>query len=541
MAKKFQIATQTLMLLAALGFGWLNFWQLFEQDAFWLVRAGEEILEAGRIPSLESWTHTVDGKPWTHFQWLSSVFFHFAHSWAGGLEGLVWLRSILTVILFLLIGGLIRRCAGYRPERQWIQLMWFFPWFYLMNWLRMQLRPDFFGLIFFAIVLLLQMRADFSSRRIRSVTLGVLLLWANFHAGTVVFGIAVFVASVVFSPSSTSWVSRLLWVSAGILSWFATPVHIKILEVARIAAKIQNNPDLQPFHWNLLLYSEGGWTYSLLFVFLIFAGVGVFVNGLRGDARLSGAYRSSLFVLSLIGLMLILFFERIRAIPYLTLFALPLAVTGCDWMMDRLAIGKRQILLYASALIVGGIFWGWMIPDQKKINLPLGASVSPQWMPVESAKFVKENKPLGQLYNHFNFGGYLIYALREYPVFHDGRETPFVELDRARREAMATPEKWDRFLRGYNVNVVIDRLPQGGEENALFAKFYPSSDWARVYSDFVSTVYLRRIDEHYELIKQYGKTGGMPKTTNNRPNLSEQEIKDLIRQAEEEIRRRNTK
>src|SRR5262249_31932305 len=41
--------------------------------------------------------------------------------------------------------------------------------------------------------------------------------------------------------------------------------------------------------------------------------------------------------------------------------------------------------------------------------------------PVRAAAFVKEHGYSGPLYNHFNWGGYLIWALPDLPVAIDGR------------------------------------------------------------------------------------------------------------------------
>jgi hypothetical protein len=44
-----------------------------------------------------------------------------------------------------------------------------------------------------------------------------------------------------------------------------------------------------------------------------------------------------------------------------------------------------------------------------------------QIFPVEAVGYIREEKPEGNLFNAYNHGGYLIWALPEYPVFVDGR------------------------------------------------------------------------------------------------------------------------
>jgi hypothetical protein len=42
-------------------------------------------------------------------------------------------------------------------------------------------------------------------------------------------------------------------------------------------------------------------------------------------------------------------------------------------------------------------------------------------MPVDAVAFIKQKSPPGRLFNSYNWGGYLLWELPEYPVFIDGR------------------------------------------------------------------------------------------------------------------------
>ena len=55
------------------------------------------------------------------------------------------------------------------------------------------------------------------------------------------------------------------------------------------------------------------------------------------------------------------------------------------------------------------------------------AAVNRTQYPAGAVEYVKEHRPPGPLYNHFNWGGYLIWALPEYPVGMDGRTNLYGE------------------------------------------------------------------------------------------------------------------
>src|SRR5579863_3741226 len=73
------------------GVGWL----LTDSDTGWHIRAGEWMLNKGRVPTTDVFSFTMAGKPWFAWEWLSDVFMATVHR-NGGLAGIV-LASLLLL------------------------------------------------------------------------------------------------------------------------------------------------------------------------------------------------------------------------------------------------------------------------------------------------------------------------------------------------------------------------------------------------------------------------------------------------------------
>ncbi len=156
-------------------------------DLTYHLRAGAGILDGGGIPTVDTWTFTVAGTPWTDQQWGAQVILAAVYR-LGGWTGLVILRSGLIALIFgcLLAIGL-RRGLGMR-RAAWLALAAFF-----VSAVALGLRPQLIGMAIFAVILLLVTDRRAHPGRLWAIPL-LVLLWANIHGsfflGPVVLGLA---------------------------------------------------------------------------------------------------------------------------------------------------------------------------------------------------------------------------------------------------------------------------------------------------------------------------------------------------------------
>ena len=107
--------------------------------------------------------------------------------------------------------------------------------------------------------------------------------------------------------------------------------------------------------------------------------------------------------------------------------------------------------------------------------------------PVGAAEYVRRERPPGKLFNSYNFGAYLTWALYpDYPVYVDGRTDLYDDafLREYLTVSFARPG-YQAVLDRYGVNLVIV------EANSLLGDALSRDGWLAVYSDPTAAVYQR--------------------------------------------------
>jgi hypothetical protein len=109
-------------------------------------------------------------------------------------------------------------------------------------------------------------------------------------------------------------------------------------------------------------------------------------------------------------------------------------------------------------------------------------------LPVAAAEFIAQTRPAGPIFNSYNWGGYLSWALYgDYLVFVDGR-TDLYPDDYLRRYLQVTfgQPGWRDTLERHGIRLVVI------ETNSVLAAFLRSDTaWMHIYSDDVATVFSR--------------------------------------------------
>jgi hypothetical protein len=493
-------------------FGWLSHWKIFEFDLFNNIRAGKELLQNGHLQRVDAWSHTVLGAPCVNFEWLSTVMEYLASLVLPDYAFLAWLRSILVGFVVFLSVRLIQK----KSPSYFIGLVLPFlliPWVYVMCSFRFEMRPDLFATCHFVAFLYLW-QSNQSEHLKKTLSCFLLISWANFHSGTVVIGIILYVMFVFFSKNHLSKdkvPSLILWIGAGATTWFITPLGFHVIAVMYEAIFVYDHSilrlhDFQPFSLKLLKFRNGGWVFLLWIPYTLLAFISVLywyrIKKIKAQKGLNSLQ-------TLLGGVLLtgLTFSKIRVIHYQVIFFLPLISHSLG---EYLSQRKSKYFWHSVVpfLALGFFLWTCILPNQiDSISRPIGVGVYDIDNPVNSVKFIKKVRPKNNLLNSYSFGGYLVAELPEYPVAVDGRGTPFQNFIREMQEAISRG-RYSSFLNKYKINLVLESLPATNFDKANgfldhYQVFYPRSEWALVYFDNASVVYLRRIPEHAKIIERH--------------------------------------
>ncbi|MES1209718.1 MAG: hypothetical protein ABUS79_27610, partial [Pseudomonadota bacterium] len=153
-----------------------------QNDTFWNLRDGMNVLRTGQLPRVDAYSFTALGAPYTDHEWLSQVFLAVGHRVAGmpGVE-LVAAAAVLgalALVYRLTIGPLLTRFVLLAPALSVASCVWV-------------LRPQVFSLLAVAALVWLIVR-----ERWRWLP-PLFLLWANAHGGVVLGGLTLAAAAVV--------------------------------------------------------------------------------------------------------------------------------------------------------------------------------------------------------------------------------------------------------------------------------------------------------------------------------------------------------
>jgi hypothetical protein len=114
---------------------------------------------------------------------------------------------------------------------------------------------------------------------------------------------------------------------------------------------------------------------------------------------------------------------------------------------------------------------------------------SPQVFPVQAATWVETHPMRGEMFNDFNWGGYLLFRLwPKYRVFVDSQSDFYGEdFMRQYEQIYVGGKDWDAKLRESNVDWVI--VPR---EAGLAAAAGASPGWQIVYEDSLTVIFARK-------------------------------------------------
>lgn len=435
---------------------------LEHDDLFWHLASGRWIAAHHAVPLSDPFSFTRHGARWVTHEWGFSLLLWTV--WlAGGYAAMIALR----VAIVLAIGWVLVRTLD-RPEEGWPPLRTALLAVALgAVAAELILRAALLSELFLAIELLFLARyRRTGDRRWLLALAGLFLVWANVHSG-VVFGL---------------FVLGLHALEALIPAFRTREPGPLLLTLGACAALILVNPNgidapLYPFRLSRILFASGiQWdlghftadspahnSWLLIALVLLLAGL----LPLRRIRELSFAEVVAILAFAAMT------FRTPRFVFSLMIVALP--------AIDRLHAARpwppraRRWTAVATLALVGlaaGIAW---------INRPPG--LLDESVPEPAARFVLANGIRGRMFNHQNYGGYLLWRLGQ-PVFWDGRNDVFASLV---GEVTTTP--FDDIEARYG----LDWMLITAREYAGLRTELESGRWGLVYWDDFRAVYLRRV------------------------------------------------
>lgn len=454
-----------------------NFFAGTDPDFWWHLRTGQLIAETGAVPHQDVFSYTAAGRPWVAHEWLSELILFWLYS-AGGYVTTEAAFSLVITLAYFVLYQLLRRLAI--DQTLALAVLVLAATIHLAPWAP---RPQLFTFLLFAVFLYILFGYKRSGRARLWLLPPLTALWVNLHAGYVVglFLIGLFVAGELLNRfTRRPAVAVRPLVVAGVCSTLAV-----------LANPNTYNALLYPFGYagtaNASMRFIAEWQsvdfHSYVFFPFALAVVLLMLIGPRG--RLD--FTASLLLLAFTFMAL----QSQRHIPLFAMVAAPVLALRLEERHLRLALEVRTgpkatpLLIIAPLVLVPALLVLVVIasPYSQARMTP-----STRSYPAGAVAYLKEHRPVGNLFNTYGWGGYLVYTLYpDYRVFIDGRADVYGdELMEEYGRVVGLKPDWRAVLDKHAVaSVLIEK------DSPLAVLLASQTDWQKVYEGEVEQVFIR--------------------------------------------------
>ena len=452
-----------------------------DPDMWWHIRLGQHIRETGESVYADPFSHTHTGVVHKNHSGLAQVLIYVCWS-VGGHLGMTLFVSITAVGGMLLIhqagrGSIYMQGFVLVLGAACASAFW-------------SPRPQMFTFVLAATLLLLLKRL----KRRGSAPLWLLPLlmwfWGNLHGGYII-GYVFIIAYVV-----GEWLNNVVGVNepalapnlirrlCGVfllsllllplnplgLSVFTVPFETVAISGLRSLIQEWQPPDFtQPITWSVVL---------LLALFL----ASVWASRLRFDVS----------EWLLVAGTLIMALHAGRNISLFAIATVPAVTTHLDDVLTRKGWTIRSRtretpcrvalnLALISLVALGALAQVRYVSSANTVDNTLELNY-----PVSAVQYLNASNLEGNIFNSYNWGGYLISEAARFPVFIDGRTDLYRDfLAEYTAAAFGTPA-WSDVLARHDIGIVLIET-----DGALAARLDTATDWQRAYRDAMSSIFVR--------------------------------------------------
>jgi hypothetical protein len=420
---------------------------IFDPDTFLHMATGRIVL-SGSIPSVDPFSHTIHGKEWLAHEWLAAAGLELLHR-AGGLPAVVLVNAVAGALAVLAILGIYAQAGVTSTFARAVSLA--VAARFLIG--SVHARPHMVTMVFLPLGLILLTRHGRTGSRWPLLALPSLFaIWANCHGGFIlgaipflVAGVDAAVRCVEGAPDAARRARDLgLCAAACVLACTLNPHGVDLLFFP-----LQFRPGMRYLQtileWEPLAFHNDVLLWTLLAAFVV-----AFIRWQRASLGELAGLMASLFLL----------LQARRSIFLFAIFGTPIlcrcleravAEGGFPARLDALAARWPGRLVPPIALLIAALAaWPWCRDRD---------FVMPDYFPRAAAAWLKTSPIPGRMFNGYNQGGYLIWALGgTHKVFIDGRIDTYRRHDRWQSYVTISSvlPGWERLLDEFGITFVVE-------------------------------------------------------------------------------------
>jgi hypothetical protein len=493
---------------------------LLDSDTGWHIRTGDYILDKLEVPKVDIFSHTKYGQTWIAHEWLSDVVFALFHK-LSGLTGVVVLSGYLISITFVV---LFKALYAARLNILIVTVVTILA--ALTSYIHWLVRPHLFSFLLTVVWSIILESHQTEPKRSHIFLLPALMvLWVNLHGGYLLGFMLIGVYGL-----------------GNIIDWFLTSdvqhrqqLKKRALSLGAIGTLCLLATLINPYGYRILLFPleilgagdvlpyVGDWqspTFRTLTIYQIYFQLLV-------AALLISRKRLSSIQVILLLMTIHMFLSARRYIPLFALLTAPMLARALDDLFTIAVTGQSR------SAVVDFLRWR-MVESTKNLKLlndrlqsrvfPLTLGLCALFLaytggelfgtkyleyefrgisyPAKAIEFLKQEPLPGNMYNHYYYGGYLIYRLfpdERYRVFADGRaivggKDYFTE----HQKVDWMQPQWSKILEKHRVNWIIE-MPN----SSLSTHLVTDPAWKLIYADERANIFIRNTKQNEAIIQKY--------------------------------------
>ncbi len=443
---------------------------LASADFWWHLRSGQLLYATHTIPRNDPFSFTVEGQRWIAHEWLSELLLYAIYRF-GGYAALLVLFGLITAAAY----WLAFRCA---KGALYIRL----PVLALAVWAARPtflVRPQVFTLCLFSLFcFVLEVHRRTSAWRPLLALPLLTVLWVNLHGGYIIGPtvILLFLAGYVLdtmtdASARQNVLTRATHLGTAALACLLTvPLNPNGLRLYTYPFETLRSPVMQSL---LMEWQPPNPLQRPFFPFFLLVGLTVLTLALRRDTLRPGE------------ILFVTFFAvaALHSMRHMALFSVACIPLLSGWRLGplpwRIPLPFRCATIVLLVLLCG---WCW------HTSIAGAAMFERTRFPADAVTFFEHNRPAGQIFNAYPFGGYLIWRLYpEYRVYVDGRADLY----------------GDSFLTHFNemYDGQVDPQPEFLRRDIRIVLVEPSAPianllritrgWRKFYQDGLAVIYVR--------------------------------------------------
>jgi hypothetical protein len=456
-----------------------------DTDIWWHLRAGQWIVQEQRLPETDPFCEYTAGQPWVAYSWFYEVLIYGVYS-ALGLSGILLFRVGMCLAIVALLHRLITR-----REPSFLAALGLTLWASFAMLPLMTERPWLVTILF--AVLTLQVISDIragKSSKLHWLLPGVYVLWANAHIqfvyGLVLMAIAC-AAPVLDAllgwttsgdkcePGSRAWRRLVAITSACALASLINPYHVKLYAVVWDYATHEAA--------SVLIRELAALEFRSIWEWMVLG------LALASAFRLGRRKRVSSFQVLLLAFAAFCTFRSRRDVWLMALCAavlIPpfrerelLSKQNLRWRLTRPRMAWVCLIVAAIGLFT------WLSRSLSEARLEQAVA---EVFPTEAVAAINARGDRGPIFNDYNWGGYLTWALPRLKASIDGRANLHGD-----RRLQRSADTWSGSI-GWTEDpeLAAARLVLANKATVLAALLQTDVRYELVHEDVVAQVFVRR-------------------------------------------------